>query len=151
MKAAAVIRSAAAGDWSRIVSLLSQAGLPTEDLAAASVGSFLVATASEVAIGAIAVERHQQHALLRSLVVDPDWRGLDVGRGLIDAAEARASGAGIESLTLLTQTAGPLFRALGYRDIPRSEAPAPIQTSAEFSHLCPGSSDCLIKQLKAKT
>lgn len=137
-----------AGDWSRIVSLLAAAALPTDDLGSASVANFLVATAGADLVGAVAVERHGACGLLRSLVVDPAWRGHGVGRGLVAAAEAGASASGIESLTLLTQTAAPLFRALGYTEIARAEAPAPVQASAEFSHLCPGSSDCLFKKLK---
>jgi len=150
MTASAVIRPAGAGDWSRIVSLLAAANLPTEDLEPAAVASFLVAAAGGDIVGAVTFERYQQHALLRSLVVDADWRGHGVGRGLVEAAEASASGAGLESLTLLTQTAAPLFRALGYRDIPRDQAPALVRDSAEFTHLCPSSSDCLMKNLKTR-
>lgn len=150
MSATAFIRPAGAGDWSRIVALLTASDLPTDDLGPAAAECFLVAAAGGDVIGAVAVERHQREALLRSLVVDPCWRGHGVGRALAEAAEASASGAGIESLTLLTQTAAPLFRALGYRDISRDEAPAAVRASAEFTHLCPASSDCLIKNLHTR-
>jgi len=142
------VRSAAAGDWSRIVSLLSAAGLPTADLQPQSVASFLVATDVDGVIGAVAVERHSGHGLLRSLVVAPERRGQGLGRQLVAAAEADAAVARLDALTLLTQSAGSWFRALGYEDIPRAEAAVALQASAEFAHLCPGSSECLIKNLK---
>ena len=142
------IRPAAAADWPRVIALLGGAGLPVEDLQPASVAQFLVATDGSAVIGTVAVERYDAHGLLRSLVVDPAWRGQGVGRGMVAAAEAGAATARLDSLTLLTQTATSLFRALGYAEVPRAAAPLPVQASAEFAHLCPGSSACLTKNLK---
>lgn len=148
MDATAAVRPAEAADWPCIASLLSAAGLPIDDLRPEAVAGFRVVTDGARVVGAVAVEEHGEHGLLRSLVVDPDWRGRGVGRALIAAAEAGAASARLDSLTLLTRTAGPLFRALGYLDIPRTEAPAHLHASAEFTHLCPGDSECLTKKLK---
>lgn len=142
------VRPAAAEDWPRVIALLTGAGLPTDDVRPESVGSFSVATDGSGVIGAVAVERRGVHGLLRSLVVDSAWRGQGIGRALVAAAEARAAAAQLDSLTLLTQTAAPLFRTLGYVDGPRDSAPKTVQASAEFAHLCPSSSVCLSKQLK---
>jgi amino-acid N-acetyltransferase len=144
----AAIRPAAAGDWPRILALLAGAGLPTEDLPPRSVGDFTVVTDAGEVVGAVAVERYGTHGLLRSLVVDSNWRGRGLGRALVAAAESAAIASELESLTLLTQTAAPFFRDLAYRDISRSNAPAALQVSAEFTHLCPSSSNCLTKSLR---
>jgi amino-acid N-acetyltransferase len=46
---------------------------------------------------------------------------------------------------LLTQTAATYFAARGYAPIPRAQAPAAVQASAEFTSLCPPSSTCMVK------
>ncbi len=140
-------RPAEAGDWPRILSLLGAAGLPTEDLRPEAVADFHVVMDAGRVVGAVAVERYGASGLLRSLVVDPEWRGLGLGRALVVAAEGAAVTSGLDSLTLLTQTAEPFFRALGYQAIAREAAPAGVKASAEFTHLCPGSSSCLTKSL----
>lgn len=142
------LRRAESRDWPRIVALLTAARLPTDDLSESSVGAFQVAEAGDIVVGAVAVEKYGRDGLLRSLVVDPTWRGQGAGRRLIALAESGAAADGIDSLTLLTGTARRLFTTLGYRDIARGAAPAAVQASAEFTHLCPASSDCLYKRLK---
>ena len=151
MPVTAALRPAVAEDRSRIRQLLDDAGLPTQDLGAAAIPDFtdfIVATDAGEVVGTVAIEAHGGHGLLRSLVVDPAWRGRGLGRALVAAAEANAAGRRHASLTLLTQTAADWFRTLGYRDIPREQAASSLQASAEFSHLCPGSSSCLTKSLR---
>jgi amino-acid N-acetyltransferase len=131
--------------------MLSADELPTSDLSAASVRDFLVAEGASAVVGAVAVERYGDHGLLRSLIVDPACRQSGVGHALVQAAEASARRDGLASLTLLTQTAAPFFRALGYRDIARTDAPATVQDSPEFTHLCPGSSICMAKAMTTRT
>lgn len=148
MVVTATLRQAAADDWPRILDLLTAAGLPVDDLEPTAVVNFTVAADGGNVVGAVAVERYGAHGLLRSLVVDPDWRGHGLGRALTAAAEQVAAESRLDSLTLLTQTAAPLFRALGYQDLSRTQVPSQLLASAEFSHLCPSTSDCLTKSLK---
>lgn len=151
MHSTARVRPALEADWPRIRAMLSADELPTSDLSAASALDFLVADGASTIVGAVAVERHGDHGLLRSLVVDPACRQSGVGRALVRAAEAIARRDGLASLTLLTQTAAPFFRALGYRDIARTDAPAVVQASHEFTYLCPGSSMCMTKTMTTRT
>ena len=145
MIVAAMVRPAGADDWPGISGLLTSANLPTSDLSEVSVKDFVVAVDAGQVVGAIAVQHYGEHGLLRSLVVDAAWRGSGLGRSLVQAAEDRAKTAGLGSLTLLTQTAAAFFRALGYREITRGDAPSLVHNSPEFTHLCPGSSTCMTK------
>jgi N-acetylglutamate synthase-like GNAT family acetyltransferase len=54
---------------------------------------------------------------------------------------------GVRSLSLLTGTAAPFFAAHGYEEITRSDAPAAVQGSTEFTELCPASSTCMHKTI----
>jgi amino-acid N-acetyltransferase len=143
----AVLHEAAAEDLPSIVALLAQAGLPTSDLVPGALRDFIVALDGGQVVGAVGLERHGEHGLLRSLVVAPGWRDQGLGRALVEAIEARAVAAGLQSLTVLTQTAAPFFAARQYRVIDRAQAPAPVQSSREFTTLCPATSTCLSKTL----
>jgi len=151
MHSTARVRPALEADWPRIRAMLSADELPTSDLSATSALDFFVAEGASTIVGAVAVERHGDHGLLRSLVVDPACRQSGVGRALVQAAEGIARRDGLASLTLLTQTAAPFFRALGYLDIARTDAPATVQASHEFTRLCPGSSICMTKTMTTRT
>jgi amino-acid N-acetyltransferase len=143
----AVLHEAAAEDLPSIVALLAQAGLPTSDPVPEALGDFIVALDGGQVIGAVGLERHGEHGLLRSLVVAPGWRDQGLGDALVEAIEARAAAAGLQSLTLLTQTAAAFFAARRYTLIDRTQAPAPVQSSREFTTLCPTTSACLTKTL----
>lgn len=140
-------------DAPRVLALLAAAGLPTSDLGPQDLAQFIVAQhvaqdgAASMVVGAVGVEVHGEAVLLRSLVVDPDWRGSGVGSALVSAAERRADQLSLTSLTLLTQTATEFFLDRGYLAIAREVAPASLQTTTEFTTLCPASSVCLHKAL----
>ena len=136
MIATAVIRAAQVENWPRVRSLLSGAGLPTIDVTPDSLSDFLVAADAGEVVGVVAVERCDGHGLLRSLVVDPAWRGTGLGCALVSAAEDAAARRELHSLTLLTQTAATFFRALGYHDIARNDVPAlfkPLPNSPTYA------------------
>jgi N-acetylglutamate synthase-like GNAT family acetyltransferase len=152
---------AAPGDWPAVLALLEAAGLPTADLQPAPAGHFLVARADDPdhravgaggavgVVGAIGVEAHGPHGLLRSLVVDPAWRGRGVGSELVAAAEQHARAVGLQSLTLLTQSASAFFAGHGYAVIARAMAPVALLATPQFAALCPASSTCMTKTLHA--
>lgn len=147
MSAGSLIRSASEGDMQAIRALLEQERLPASDLGA-SRPQFLVACAGSDIVGAGALERYGETALLRSLVVAPSWRGRGLGHSLVKSLERQARAAGVRELVLLTQTAQALFARLDYRVITRDEAPAAVQTSSEFRTLCPASAVCMAKALR---
>jgi N-acetylglutamate synthase-like GNAT family acetyltransferase len=149
--AVAAVRRARAADWPRIRQLLAAESLPTSDLSANSIANFTVAIDAGEVVGAIAIECHGAHGLLRSLVVDPAHRGSRLAHALVQAAEDMARSEALASLVLLTQTAAAFFQSLGYREIARDAVPETVRSSAEFTHLCPGDSTCMTKTMDPKT
>jgi N-acetylglutamate synthase-like GNAT family acetyltransferase len=143
----AALRAAVRDDVACIVALLEQARLPAADIACDGVTDFIVAHDAGEIIGVAGLERHAEHGLLRSLVVAPDWRGHGLGTALVEAVEAKARVLGVRSLSLLTSTAAPFFAERGFAEITRSDAPAALQASTEFTKLCPASSTCMHKTI----
>jgi amino-acid N-acetyltransferase len=135
-------------DYAQIITLLEAALLPTEDLRRSSMADFLVAHAgSGNAIGAIGVERYGRDALLRSLVVAPDYRNLGVGAQLVAELEARCRSLAVTDLFLLTTSARDFFARRRYRAIGRDSVPGALRAAAEFTRLCPDSAVCMTKSL----
>ena len=143
----ASLQPARVGDHGAVTELLRQAGLPVADLEASAMPQFLLAVDGGRLIGAIAVEPHGSDGLLRSLVVEPDWRGHGVGDALVQAAEEGARARGLRSLWLLTTDAAEYFTRHGYAAMDRTRAPAALQACAQFQSLCPASAACLHKPL----
>lgn len=141
-----LIRAATASDLEAVGALLEAAHLPTADVRSAR-PAFLVATAGAELAGAGALEIYAGAALLRSLVIAPQWRGRGLGHQLVKSLERQARAAHVYQIVLLTQTAREFFTRLDYRVIERAEAPAAVQASQEFAALCPASAVCLSKSL----
>jgi amino-acid N-acetyltransferase len=139
-------RAATAADAQSVHDLLRRSDLPTSDLIAAR-PQFLIAECAAQMVGIGALERFGTAALLRSVAVEPQWRGSGVGRLLIGQLEERARAAGIDELILLTLTARDFFASVGYGSKPRDEVPAAVLASAEFRSLCPASAHCMAKSL----
>jgi len=99
-------------------------------------------------IGFVGLEGAGPDRLLRSLVVLPTRRGHGFGKVLVERLESAAAGA-VDRLHLLTNSAAPLFRHLGYQDAPRSAAPAAIAATDQFTSLCPASAAYLVKEITA--
>jgi amino-acid N-acetyltransferase len=138
------IRCAEARDFSPAVTLLRSAGLPTADLARVDLW---VAEVEASPVGVVGVERFGTCALLRSLAVAPEHRARGLGRQLVAHVEDAARAQGLQRLVLLTETAEPFFRALGYAVTSRGHVPEDVQRSAEFASLCPASAVCMSKSL----
>jgi amino-acid N-acetyltransferase len=139
-------RAATAADAPSIRDLLQRSDLPTSDLGTAR-PDFVIAERAGRLIGTGALERFGTAALLRSVAVEPQWRGSGVGRLIVAELEQRALAAGIAELILLTLSARDFFARLGYSLKPREAVPAAVLGSAEFRSLCPASAHCMAKAL----
>ena len=98
-------------------------------------------------IAVCGLECYGADGLLRSLAVDPAYRGRGLGHLLVRRAETEAARQGATALFLLTTTAADFFARLGYESIPRAQAPAAIAQTTQFSSLCPASSAFMRKRL----
>lgn len=128
---------AVAPDDAGFVAALSEAGLVTDDLAGAAAANFAFARkgGAPVAYGGYTVLG--DIALLRSLVVLPQWRGQRVGGRLATALISQLQGINIRTVYLLTEDAELFFATLGFRAIDRAAAPQAVRESSQFLRHCP--------------
>lgn len=134
-----------------VLRLLSEARLPTADLAGQPMGNFFACGATDAPQGVVGVELRGGDALLRSLAVAPAARGRGCGVALVKRAERHASEQGARRIYLLTTDAADFFAQLGYKRIDRDEAPQSIRSTSEFSTLCPVSSVLMTKEVAMAT
>lgn len=131
-----------------LTALLSTCGLPVADIERGGPAAFFGAFSGDALAGVVGLERYGAVGLLRSLAVQPAHRGSGLGRMLAAHAEQQAAAQGVRSLYLLTTSAATFFASLGYDTLPRTEAPAAIQATAQFSGLCPAASTFMCKRLR---
>lgn len=131
-----VLRPARPEERAAVESLLASNDLPTADLPD-DLGWLrcLEADGERVAVGGL--EPCGDHALLRSVVVEPSARGEGHGRALCAALLEEAEREGFREVHLLTTTAAAFFEKLGFEAAPRESAPAAVRDTAEFDDLCP--------------
>lgn len=136
-------RKANVSDYEGITTLLLQEKLPVEDIDK-GLPHFFVATANERIIGSIGLEVFGTVGLLRSMVVDPAFRGMGIAVELVNRLRAESDALNIQDLFLITNTAERFFRNRGFQTIPRDIVPEPIRHTREFSELCPASSAVMV-------
>lgn len=149
----AALRSARPDDVAAVERLLGASGLPTAgvaELLADRPEDFVVVESADARGDLVAVaglEVCGGDALLRSVAVDPAWRGRGLGgdlvRRLIGAADAR----GLRALYLLTTTAEHYFPRLGFARVDRVDVPAGIAATVEFRSACPASAIAMERPL----
>jgi amino-acid N-acetyltransferase len=111
---------------------------PTERAVAEGWGHYFVVREDDGrVVGVAGLELHGEDGLLRSVAVDPDYRGLGLAASLVEAAVERAQRVKLRAVYLLTTTARDYFARRGFADCPREEAPAGIRESWEYRSGCP--------------
>jgi amino-acid N-acetyltransferase len=88
-------------------------------------------------VGVAGLEVHGDFGLLRSVAVDPDYRGQGLAASLVEAAMERAKKLNLLSVYLLTTTARDYFARRGFADCERDDAPPAVRESWEFRSGCP--------------
>ena len=129
-----------------MLALLREAELPERGVAA-SFGNFLVIRSAGRVVAAAGLEVCGEHGLLRSVVVDPGFRGRGLAGRLVRALVARASRRRLRALYLLTTTARGFFLRQGFSDCARTAAPKDVEESWEFRSGCPASSSFMRRTL----
>jgi amino-acid N-acetyltransferase len=130
-----------------IVQLLSAAKLPVEDLPLLLDEFSIALNDNNDVIGVVGLEVYGDYALLRSLAVEPGYRGQGVANKLLGIAEGSASLKSVKAIYLITETASVYFGQKGYMTVPRIEVPDEIKVSSEFSYVCPASAIVMKKEL----
>ncbi len=131
----------------QVLRLLAQCGLPVEDVDPDLLRYFIRARGAGGLAGVVGLQPLDHAALLRSLAVAPDQRGLGIGSRLCDEAEALARAGKTSDLYLLTTTAADWFAARGYVHVERSAVPDAVRATSEFRQLCPASAVAMHKHL----
>lgn len=142
------LRQARGADWGTIRALLSNSGLPVDDLGPSRLDSFLVAEDGGRLVGLIGLEILDTVGLLRSLVVEPSVRSAGLGGKLVGALEAAAQVAGLTELWLLTIDAERFFERHGFEIVSRETAPDSIRETDEFGNLCPETAYLMHKPIR---
>lgn len=139
-------RRAGPPDWEHIGALLSSNRLPLEG-ALDHIGNFLVAHDEGGLAACGGLEVYGLTALVRSVAVAEAHRGQGLGQALVARLSALAVDQRVRTLVLLTETAEPYFRKLGFDSVPRSALPEAVKVSAEFRGACPDSATAMLKRL----
>ena len=148
-----VIRPATSDDRVAIERLLADANLPTDGVAeilADHPDDFFVAEVSDATreiVGAGGLETCCDNALLRSVVVQPEWRSHGVGHELVRRIVCHAESRGLRALYLLTLTAEHYFPRFGFERIERGSVPAEIAETVEFKSACPDTAAVMMKAI----
>ena len=142
------VEPARSHDLREALELLRLADLP-ETGVAEQFGHYLVVRDDGQVAGVCGLEVHGRDGLLRSLAVDPSYRGEGLGALLVEGALDLAARIGLTDVYLLTTTARDYFLRHGFTDCPRDSAPAGIRASWEFREGCPSSSAFLRRPVRA--
>lgn len=127
---------------------LVAADLPIDDLEERGRSFFSLSRGgAKVAFGGY--ELHGEDALLRSIVVLPEYKGRGVGETATGILLERARLDGARHAYLLTTTAAPFFEKLGFKKIDRTSLPEAILATRQASTLCPQTATVLEKVLPA--
>jgi amino-acid N-acetyltransferase len=144
------ITRATPADADAILELLAARDLPTDGLRQ-HLTNAVVARRDHRVVGSAALEVYADGALLRSVAVASDQAGHGLGADLTNAALDLADELGITTVYLLTTTAERYFPRFGFERISRSDVPASVQTSVEFTSACPSTAIVMRKRRREAT
>ena len=125
---------------------LRKAGLPCEDAGEPGRLFWRFDTGDDVPAGFGGLEIYGDDALLRSVVTLPPLRRSGVGRAIVAAIEQEAQLSGCRAIYLLTMEPD-FFARSGYVTCERSDVPAAVRASSQFSLQACGTAAAMVKQL----
>lgn len=126
---------------------LQDSHLATDDLRDPGRHVFAFRTLSGTPVGYGGFEMHDEEALLRSIVVDPAYRGRGIGRNLVALLSYRAARMGARRAWLFTTDGAGFFARIGFKPVARETAPAAILATRQGTGLCPGSASLFTRSL----
>lgn len=130
-----------------IAALLSESGLPTDDLSEQDIALFRIEGTNDRLVAVGGLQPFDDVALIRSVATAASMRGRGLAGTIVDELEGLAQERSFCSLYLLTESAARFFGSRGYLPVDRSNVPSAIQKSRQFASLCPDSAIVMWKQL----
>jgi UDP-N-acetylmuramate: L-alanyl-gamma-D-glutamyl-meso-diaminopimelate ligase len=121
-------------DMAGVRALLQKVGLPISGIPE-EIGELWVIQNDESheVVGCVALEIHDETALLRSLAVHPDRRGEGLGWMLAEMAQLRVRQRGLLQVCLLTEHATDFFaEKFGFKPVNRDFLPEVVKRSSEY-------------------
>jgi len=134
-------------DLTNVLELLGSTDLPTNGVEDFFPAAYSVLRDGPRIVAVAGLESHGTAGLLRSVAVATPHRGLGLGQRMVEERLVFAHEQNLDAVYLLTTTAAPFFRRLGFSQVARSAVPAELQASSEFSSVCPATAACLVKKL----
>lgn len=134
-------------DREAVIKLLQAQNLPTQDLPA-RLENFIIAKENGKVIGSTGLEIYGKYALLRSVAVDATYQSSGIGKTLYKTALELVQNKKVQELFLITTTAAPFFKKLGFSQIKRTDAPAAISATAQFTTICASTGVVMHKKVK---
>lgn len=131
-----------------MTAVLSEAGLPIDDLRLPGREFFSFSEQFGPTMGYAGIEIYKEDALLRSLVVRPEMRKRGYGSAIVERMADHAQRRGVRFLYLLTAKHAAFFERSGFREFDRAEAPPAIAATTEFTALAPTSAAFMRRTLK---
>jgi N-acetylglutamate synthase-like GNAT family acetyltransferase len=123
---------ARASDMAGVRGLLAKSGL-TDAASDDDFPAFFFLRNETGIAGSVALEVYGEDAILRSLSVDPEARGVGYGWMLADTAIQQARLRGVRRIYLLTEYASDFFAAkFGFRVVDRSTVSPQVSKSGTF-------------------
>lgn len=121
------LRARTERDFPLVKALLESEGLPSEGLDATE--GYVLENDGGI-MGHVALEKANDGAVIRSLVVHPTHRGKGLGRRLLAIAETSA---GAVSRVLRTGSIGPWVLRRGFKSATLAELPEGVLRTSEFA------------------
>jgi amino-acid N-acetyltransferase len=99
-------------------------------------------------VGTGGLEVIDRFALLRSVSVHEQNRGQNLGKQITASLLKNVEQSKLDAVFLLTETAKDFFEKQGFETVSRDSAPVEIQSTTQFSSMCPVSASFMVKQVK---
>ena len=141
------LRNAKGDDLVKIITLLKECNLPTEDIQAEKILFKVIADSETNIVACAGYESYHDQGLFRSFAVHPSKQKMGLGKVILGALEIEARETGIKTLHLLTTTAASYFLTKGFEFAQRSDAPESILKTCVFTSMCPASADYMTKMI----
>ena len=146
MPATINIQKAGEKDFETVCKLLLQENLPIADLNPL-LENFFIAVEDNKITGVIGMDRYGKDGLLRSAIVQKEYRNTGIAAALVARLFDEAAKQGVSTLYLITDTAAAYFEKKGFNKITKAEVAPAVLESKEFNGLCPASSIIMVQKL----